>query len=66
MSLGLCADALRAQQRAIDTLSDRATPEGRIEKEKVLAACAQRCAAPAGAAPAPPTVAPAAPPPPAR
>ena len=46
MSLGLCADALRAQQRAIDTLSDRATPEGRIEKEKVLAGLQQRCAAP--------------------
>jgi hypothetical protein len=52
MQLGLCVDALRSQQRAIDTLSDRATPEGRIEKEKVLAAYVQRCAAPATAQPA--------------
>jgi hypothetical protein len=47
MSLGLCADALRAQQRAIDTISDRASPEMRIEKEKTLATYVQRCAAPA-------------------
>ena len=47
MALGLCPDALRAQQRALDTLSDRATPEGRTEKEKVLAGYQQRCAAPA-------------------
>ena len=33
MSLGLCADALRAQQRAIDTLFNRATPEARNEGE---------------------------------
>ncbi len=55
MSLGLCADALRAQQRAIDTLSDRATPEGRIEKEKVLAGYA---AALRGAGRGPPRCAP--------
>jgi hypothetical protein len=48
MSLGLCADALRAQQRAIDTLSDRASPETRIEMEKVLARYAGRCSPPAG------------------
>ena len=59
MSLGLCADALRAQQRAIDTLSDRSSPAARAEKEKVLAGYQQRCAAaparePAPTAPAPP------------
>lgn len=53
MSLGLCADALRAQQRALDTLSDRTSPEARGEMEKVLAGYQQRCTAPPAAAPAP-------------
>jgi len=60
MSLGLCADALRAQQRAIDTLSDRSRPEARVEKEKVLASYQQRCAAAPGQEPAPASPAPAA------
>ncbi len=46
MALGLCPDALRAQQRAIDTLSDRASQKARTEKEKVLAGYQERCAAP--------------------
>jgi len=52
MSLGLCADALRAQQRAIDTLSDRSDPAARAAKEKVLAGYQQRCAAAPAQAPA--------------
>ncbi|MGA8890780.1 MAG: DUF1570 domain-containing protein [Anaeromyxobacteraceae bacterium] len=63
MSLGLCADALRAQQRAVDTLSDRAPPEVRVEKEKALAGYQQRCTAPAGDARPPAPVQPPAPPP---
>ncbi len=47
MGLGLCADALRAQQRAIDTLSDRASAEGRAKGEQVLAEYQKKCAAPA-------------------
>ncbi len=45
MALGLCADALRSQQRAIDTLSDRASPSSRAEMETVLAGYARQCAA---------------------
>jgi tetratricopeptide (TPR) repeat protein len=45
MKLGLCADALRSQQRAIDTLHDRAPPKAREEKERVLAGYARACAA---------------------
>jgi hypothetical protein len=45
MMLGLCTDALRSQQRAIDTLSDRASPKARAEKEQVLADYQRRCAA---------------------
>jgi tetratricopeptide (TPR) repeat protein len=51
MKLGICADAVRAQQRAIDTLSDRASPKARAEKEKVLADYQRQCAAPPPAAP---------------
>jgi hypothetical protein len=51
MKLGICVDALRSQQRAIDTLSDRASPKARAEKEKVLADYQRRCSAPSPAAP---------------
>jgi tetratricopeptide (TPR) repeat protein len=46
MKLGICADALRAQQRAIDTLSDQASPQARAEREQVLADYQRQCAAP--------------------
>jgi len=51
MQLGLCVDALRSQQRAIDTLSDLAPPRARERRERVLAEYQQRCSA---APPAPP------------
>lgn len=53
MKLGICVDALRSQQRAIDTLSDRTSPKVRADKEKVLAGYQGQCAAQPPAAPSP-------------
>jgi tetratricopeptide (TPR) repeat protein len=47
MNLGLCVDGLRSQQRAIDTLSDRASPQAREHQETILAGYQRRCAGPA-------------------
>ena len=47
MGLGLCADAVRSQHRALDTLSDRAPPGVRDALERALADYERRCAAPA-------------------
>ena len=44
MRLGLCVDALRSQQRAIDTTSDHASASSRESREKVLADYQRRCA----------------------
>jgi tetratricopeptide (TPR) repeat protein len=52
MQLGLCVDALRSQQRAIDTLSDLAPPRARERRERVLAEYQERCST---APPAPPS-----------
>jgi hypothetical protein len=44
MTLGLCADALRAQQRAIDTSPEHLPAAARERRETVLADYRRRCA----------------------
>jgi hypothetical protein len=46
MDLGACADALREQQRAVDTLPDGAPSKARAARESRLAEYQARCAAP--------------------
>ena len=45
MKLGICVDALRSQQRAIDTVSDRSPREARERQEGKLTEYERQCAA---------------------